>query len=256
MVTGPRESRVRIALVLPDLLGTYGDRGNAAVLDRRLAWRGMSGEVVEVTADTPVPDSCDIYLLGGGEDVAQRAAVNWLLTHQGMSRAVDRGAVVLAVCAGFQMLGTEFTGLDGVSQPGLGLIDATSAPLPTKAIGEIVTAPSQGTGSTQLTGFENHRCGTELGPEQTPAGTVTRGVGNGFGGVDGVVSGSVFGTYLHGPVLARNPELADILLARATDTDLPPLEVDMITDLRQERIRAATGRRSGDRAGSARPAVT
>lgn len=235
------ESCVRIAVVLPDLLGTYGDGGNAIVLERRLRWRGIPAEVVTVRSpDRSVPDSCDVYLLGGGEDVAQQAAVT-ILTGGGLHRAVERGAAVLGVCGGLQLLGNSFTTGDGTTTPGLGLLDADTRPGRGRAIGDIaVRADLPGVGA--LTGFENHLGRTLLGPGSRPLGQVLYGVGNGGEGDgrdEGAVTGRVVGTYLHGPVLARNPALADLLLAWATGLQLPPLpEFPEITRLRRQRIPA------------------
>lgn len=230
---------VRIAVVLPDLLGTYGDRGNVIVLRQRLRWRGIGTEVVEVTARTGVPQHCDLYVLGGGEDAAQSMAAGWLRRHPGIQRAASRGAVVFGVCAGLQILGADFTGPDGVAHHGLGLIDARTRPMPHRAMGELVVRPDPVGGLDSLTGFENHFGGTELGPAARPLGLVRKGTGNGFGGVEGAVQGRVIGTYLHGPALARNPQLADLLLSWVTGDTLPPLELREVTRLRAERLRAA-----------------
>lgn len=240
------QSAVRIALLLPDLLGTYGDRGNAMVLVRRLYWRGMPAEIVEVPSGQTIPGDCDIYLVGGGEDVAQLEATR-LLADSAFPGAVERGAVVLAVCAGLQVLGRSSTDLEGRVHPGLGLLDVTTSPLPRRAVGEILTAPAEpaasaGLGGELLTGFENHRGGTTLGEGAAPLGKVIAGVGNGDG-AEGVVAGRVIGTYLHGPVLARNPALADHLLALATGEAMEPLRLDDVGELRRDRLGAARVRR-------------
>jgi CobQ-like glutamine amidotransferase family enzyme len=229
-------SNLRIALVLPELLGTYGDRGNATVLAQRLRWRGIGCEFVEVTGETPVPADCDIYVIGGGEDIAQLAAVRWLHTHPGLQQAVGKGATVLAVCAGFQVLGTSFAGTDGAMHPGLGLFDVVTRPLSRRAIGEIVVQPADMLGIRTLTGFENHGGATQLGPNAIPLGLVTTGIGNGVDGVEGAVQGRLVGTYLHGPVLARNPDLADLLLTWATGQQLAPLFLEETEALRHERL--------------------
>lgn len=121
------------------------------------------------------------------------------------------------------------------------MLDVTTAPQPTRAIGEVVTRPLVDGLSLPLTGFENHRGGTALGADARPLATVTRGVGNGVGdGFEGAVQGSVISTYLHGPVLARNPELADLLLSRALGVDtLAPLDLPEVERLRRERLAAS-----------------
>lgn len=245
----PTESTVRIGLVLPDVMGTYGDDGNSLVLRQRLRWRGYDAEIVRITLEDEVPDSCDIYTVGGGEDAAQKLASRHLSASPGLQRAVERGAPVLAICAGMQVFGEWFVVSDGSRAPGLGLLDVTTTPQASRSIGELVVAP-QVAGLTQpLTGFENHMGATVLGPDAAPLGRVTSGVGNGVpagqqvpagGLVEGVVQGSIIATYMHGPALARNPELADLLLCRALGVDsLPPVEVPAVEQLRRERIAAA-----------------
>ncbi|WP_416062535.1 type 1 glutamine amidotransferase [Rhodococcus indonesiensis] len=232
------ESTVRIGLVLPDVMGTYGDSGNALVLRQRLRMRGHDAEVVSINLTDPVPDSLDLYTLGGAEDSAQRLATRHLQRHPGLQRAAERGAPVLAICAAIQVLGNWYQTSAGERVDGVGLLDVTTAPQQTRAIGEVVTTPLDDALHLPLTGFENHRGGTTLGPDARALGRVTRGVGNGVGdGVEGAVQGSVIGTYMHGPVLARNPELADLLLARALGADsLPPLDLPEVEQLRRERL--------------------
>lgn len=233
---------LRIAVLLPDLLGTYGDRGNATVLAQRMRWRGHPAEIVQIASDVPIPSSSDVYLLGGGEDVAQVEATR-LLERSGFTVAAARGAVVLAVCAGLQILGESSVDRAGLRHSGLGLLDLTTRPLRHRAVGEILTVPTPGIGlgTEPLTGFENHRGATTLGPGASPLGTVRTGVGNGDGS-EGVVCGQIVGTYLHGPVLARNPALADYLLSRATGLQLEALPVDDVDELRLSRLRAGQER--------------
>ncbi len=208
---------ISVALVYPDLLGTYGDSGNAAVLAQRLRWRGHQARVLTVGPDEAVPTSCELYVIGGGEDQPQALAASKLNAGRPLHRAVEEGAVVLAVCAGFQILGHSFVGVDGEPCPGLGLLDcATVRSSSPRAIGEVVVKPAEEwarAGLPSLTGFENHAAVTELGPDARPVGEVRAGVGNKDGTVEGAVAGRIWGTYLHGPVLARNPQLADLLLA-------------------------------------------
>ena len=234
-------SAVRLAVVYPELLGTYGDGGNALVLAQRLRWRGIRAEVVPVSDD--VPDSADLYLLGGGEDAAQVLATSRLRRSVGLRRAVQRGTPILAVCAGLQVLGERFVGTDGPESSGLGLLDVTTKRLPTRAVGEIVAAPDFPLLHEPLTGFENHRGSTHLGPEAAPLGRVRTGVGNGAGDAsEGAIQGRVVGTYLHGPVLARNPELADLLLGWAIGEALPPLPVPELTELRRRLLQRSSGK--------------
>jgi CobQ-like glutamine amidotransferase family enzyme len=229
---------VRIGLVLPDVMGTYGDGGNAVVLRQRLLLRGIPAEIVEITLAEPVPDSLDLYTLGGAEDYAQRLATRHLLRHPGLQRAAARGAPVLAICAAIQVLGHWYETSAGEKVDGVGLLDVTTSPQPERTIGEVVSTPLIEGLSESLTGFENHRGGTVLGPDACPLAAVVKGAGNRLGdGIDGAVQGSVYATYLHGPCLARNPEFADLLLAQVVGR-LAPLELPEVDRLRRERLAA------------------
>ncbi|KAF0964021.1 MULTISPECIES: type 1 glutamine amidotransferase [unclassified Rhodococcus (in: high G+C Gram-positive bacteria)] len=233
------DSTVRIGLVLPDVMGTYGDGGNALILRQRLRMRGYDAEIVEITLNDPVPESLDVYTLGGAEDSAQRLATRHLAKYPGLQKAAERGAPVLAICAAIQVLGNWYETSSGERVDGVSMLDVTTSPQATRSIGEVITTP-QIDGLTQpLTGFENHRGGTTLGAGARGLARVTHGVGNGVGdGLEGVVQGSVIGTYMHGPALARNPELADLLLKRALGVDeLAPLDLPEVDQLRRERLR-------------------
>jgi lipid II isoglutaminyl synthase (glutamine-hydrolysing) len=232
------ESAVRIGLVLPDVMGTYGDGGNAVVLRQRLRLRGIDAEIVEITLADPVPDSLDLYTLGGAEDYAQRLATKHLIQHPGLQRAAERGVPVLAICAAIQVLGHWYETSSGERVDGVGMLDVTTSPQPKRTIGEVVSQPLLPGLIQRLTGFENHRGGTVLGSSAQPLASVVSGAGNRAGdGFDGAVQGSVVATYLHGPCLARNPELADLLLSRVVG-DLAPLELDEVDALRRERLAA------------------
>jgi len=222
-------SGVTIALVYPDLLGTYGDGGNARVLLQRLRWRGIDAELLTVGLGTPLPRTCELYVLGGGEDAPQSLAASELRREGALAAAVDGGAAVFAVCAGVQVVGRRFLTNDGI-RDGADLVDIeTLRSLRVRAVGELAVDPEPGLGLPRLSGYENHAGATCLGAGVRPLGRVVAGVGNGGGDeTDGFVSGRMLGTYLHGPALARNPELADLLLTWVVG-DLPPLprpEVD------------------------------
>jgi lipid II isoglutaminyl synthase (glutamine-hydrolysing) len=232
------DSTLRIGLVLPDVMGTYGDGGNAVVLRQRLLLRGIAAEVIEITLDDPVPESLDLYTLGGAEDYAQRLATRHLLRYPGLQRATQRGAPVLSICAAVQVLGHWYETSSGERVDGVGMLDATTSPQDARTIGEVVSKPLLAGLTQQLTGFENHRGGTVLGPDAAPLGAVVKGAGNRRGdGFDGVVQGSVVATYMHGPCLARNPELADLLLSKVVG-ELAPLELPEVDQLRRERLAA------------------
>jgi len=224
------------------LLSTYGDRGNLLVLKRRARLRGIEVESVEVNADEPVPRQGDIYLLGGGEDLPQILAARRLRDDGGLAAVANRGGVIFAVCAGYQLIGSEFGGAEGEPVAGLGIIDISSGRGGRRGVGEIIADVDPALGVPRLTGFENHQGVTRLGPGARPLAKVTVGVGNGDG-TEGAYAGRVLGSYLHGPALARNPGLADLLLSWAAGP-LPPLDgadEEWARQLREERLAAITG---------------
>jgi CobQ-like glutamine amidotransferase family enzyme len=238
---------VDIVLLYPELLGTYGDRGNALVMRRRCELRGIDVRLVEVNVGDTVPASGDVYLIGGGEDAPQLTALDMLRESGALNQAVDRGAVVLAVCAGFQIVGTELPGRDGRPIPGLGLIDARTIRAPERLVGELAV-PDELLGTEWLVGFENHQGVTTPGGGARPIGR--RVPERGFP-TEGAVQGKVVGTYLHGPVLARNPALADKLLewvagplARVHDAQAEALHRERLGAIRHTGGNRAWGRRA------------
>lgn len=239
---GQERSFLRIVWIYPDLLSTYGDRGNVLVLERRARLRGIPVEVVLVNSDQAVPPDGDIYLMGGGEDLPQILAINRLRADGGLAAAAERGAVVFAVCAGYQLLGHEFGGAEGEPVGGLGLLDMRSGRGERRGVGEILADVDPALPVGRLTGFENHQGVTVLGPGVRPLARVASGVGNGDG-TEGAYAGRVLGTYLHGPALVRNPALADLLLTWAVGPlrQLPPQAEDLVERLRSERLAAAGG---------------
>ncbi len=258
LTSGPGPSALRIVVVHPDLLGTYGDGGNGRILADRAAWRGLDVELFLARSGDLVPGSGDLYCLGGGEDGPQVESAE-LLRGGVLNRAVEAGAAVLAVCAGYQVVGASFPGAGGSRHEGLGLLDVTTEKgTGPRAVGELLATPMGGpagpgfspVGLPMLTGFENHGGVTRLGAGVRPLARVQTGIGNGAGdGTEGAWSGRVVGTYLHGPVLARNPALADLLLSLATGVDLALLDDDEEEALRAERLAAVSG---GRRAGRGR----
>jgi CobQ-like glutamine amidotransferase family enzyme len=231
---------LRICVLYPDLLGTYGDGGNGVVLARRAQWRGFEATLLQAPSSEPVPEA-DLYCLGGGEDGPQVRAAHELGLDGTLAGAARDGAVVLAVCAGYQVLGHRFPGPRGEAVPGLGLLDVVTerrgAP---RAVGEVVaqvTATGLGARLGVLSGFENHGGRTVLGEGVEPLAAVQRGVGNDGSGSEGAKVDRTVATYLHGPVLARNPALADLLLSWALDVDqLEALDDRDVDLLRAERL--------------------
>jgi len=233
------ESTLRIVWIYPDLLSTYGDRGNLLILARRAALRGIDVETYELRSDQAMPSSADIYLIGGGEDGPQALAAQRLIADGGLHRAVNQGAAVLAVCAGYQLFGSSFFA-KGARCPGLGLLDITSDRGETRAVGEVRGDIDPRLGLPPLTGFENHGGRTHLGPGVAPLARITAGIGN-DGHTEGAWHGKILGTYAHGPALARNPAIADLLLRWATGADtLATLDDTWSERLRADRLAAAS----------------
>ena len=253
-----KNAELNIGLVLPDVLGTYGDDGNALVLRQRARMRGISAQIHPIKLGEPVPSQLDAYTLGGGEDSAQILAVEHLLADGGLHKAARTGAPIFAICAGFQLVGETFRAA-GREIEGRGLVDARTVTLQKRAIGEVASQPTQAGVTSSLTapltGFENHMGASLLGPDARPLGAITTGIGNCDADAaragaaenidsqiraEGAVQGSVIATYMHGPALARNPQLADLVLSMALGCqldELAPLEIPAIEQLRKERLR-------------------
>ena len=217
-----------IALIYPELLGTYGDGGNAVVLAERARRRGFEAEVVNVGIDDDVPDAT-IYLLGGGEDGPQRLGAD-LLRASSFSARVRDGNFVFAVCAGLQLLGTSFCVEGNDEYEGLSLVNAITSRGETRSVGELVVRVD----GRALVGFENHGGRTTLGDDVESLGRVEVGRGN-DGTVDGFRTPALWASYAHGPVLAMNPWFADKVLARALGHELEPL-ITVADQLYNERV--------------------
>lgn len=242
-------STLEIGVLAPEVLGTYGDGGNALVLQQRARWRDIDARIVPIPLGEAIPSSLDIYTLGGGEDTAQILAAEHIREKRGFLEAVEGGRAVLAICASLQILGNWYLDAQGRKVSGLEVLDIETTAGKQRAIGELVTEPMVPGLTEKLTGFENHGGITCLGKNVTPLGRVLAGVGNGDGRCgepssseelyDGVWQDNVVATYMHGPVLARNPQLADWLIEKATGQNLAPLSLDCIDRLRAERLNAA-----------------
>jgi len=210
---------LRLCHLYPGQMNIYADRGNIAVLARRLEWRGMRLEVSEAgLGDRIEPGAHDLYYLGGGQDRDQAAVAEDLVATKGeaLREAVAGGAAALCVCGGFQLAGHGYTGTDGSRMPGVGILDLDTVAGPTRLIGNLVIEAELGGERRRVVGFENHAGRTRLGPGCRPLGRVVHGHGNnGEDGLEGGVAGRVIGTYLHGPLLPKNPWLADRVIAWA-----------------------------------------
>jgi lipid II isoglutaminyl synthase (glutamine-hydrolysing) len=259
------DMRIRLGYLYPDIMSTYGDRGNVETVLRRCEWRGIGVDVTEVRlGDRIGPDSVDLIMIGGGGESQQRLVAPdlWKLKGEGIREAVAQGAAALAVGDGYELFG-RFCQLErGAELRGVGLFDcwtirqnavlsghygSISEAHADRAIGELVVRWRD----TLLVGFENHGGGTYLGAAAQPLGQVLAGQGNNGDGTEGVILGSAVGTYLRGPCLPKNPALADFLISAAIarrygGAELPPLADDL-----EEAARAAAMRRADE---AARPA--
>ena len=215
---------IKIINLLPELLGTYGDQGNVATLSWRLTQRGIKNQVIQASARNPIPTDGDFYFLGGGEDDAQVAAVELLRRDSALEKALNNGAHLFAVCAGFQLLGNAFPASGGRVVEGLGLLPIVTEPATPRSVGELLLDSTLGIG--QLTGFENHAGQTRFVEKLQPLGIVKHGIGNhNSEKCDGAVTENIIATYMHGPALVRNPKLADYFLARKLG-ELAPIASD------------------------------
>jgi CobQ-like glutamine amidotransferase family enzyme len=256
-------AELRVCALYPDLMNIYADRGNLLMLERRCAWRGIGFRVSAVgIGDEIDPDAHDLFYLGGGQDRDQRLCALDLVStkREALHAAARRGAVVLGVCGGYQLLGHRYELGDtpspdgggsttvgaGGEIPGLGLVDLeTIRSREPRLIGNVaieVRLDGDDEPPRVLAGFENHGGRTHLGSGEAPLGRVLKGHGNtGSSGVEGVLRGSVIGTYLHGPLLPKNAWFADWLIRRATGLqELEPLD-DELEDAAHASARHAAG---------------
>ena len=245
---------LRICHLYPAELNIYADRGNIAVFRRRCEWRGIACRVTEAGLGDPIdPDAHDLFYLGGGQDRDQAVVAPDLVAGKGaaLRAAADSGAVVLAVCGGYQLAGHGYRATDGSSLPGVGLLDAHTVAGSTRLIGDLAIEAELDGELRRVVGYENHAGRTRLGPGARPLGAVLAGAGNdGESRAEGAVRDRVIGTYLHGPLLPKNPWLADRLIAWALQRrtgrapDLEPLGDELEAKARQVAVGRA-GRRSG-----------
>ncbi len=239
-------AELRVCALYPDLMNIYADRGNLLMLRRRCAWRSIAFTLTAAGLGEPIdPDAHDLFYLGGGQDRDQRlCALDLVRTkREALHAAADRGALVLGVCGGYQLLGHRYA-LGGEDIPGLGLVDLETVRSDgPRLIGNVaIEVDLDGDGPRVLAGFENHAGRTHLGSGEPPLGRVLKGHGNtGDSGAEGVRRGSVIGTYLHGPLLPKNAWFADWLISAATGAgELAPLD-DLLEDAAHAEARRAAG---------------
>jgi CobQ-like glutamine amidotransferase family enzyme len=242
---GDRVPALRVLSLYPELMNIYADRGNIAVLRARCEWRGIGFEHAASTlGESFDPDAHDLFYMGGGQDRDQVAVAHDMADtkRDALHRAAEGGAVVLAVCGGYQLLGHSYE-LEGEHLPGVGLVDLhTVRESGPRLIGNCAIEADLGTGTRVIAGFENHGGRTYLGAGERPLGRVIRGDGNnGKDGFEGVHRGNVIGTYLHGPLLPKNVWLADRLIELALGVELEPLPGDELEEAAHASARRAAG---------------
>jgi hypothetical protein len=212
---------IRVGHLYPEYLNIYADRGNIAVFASRAAWRGLTLEVEEISvSDELVPGAHDLLYIGGGQDREQALIAPDLAARgDAIQAAIEGGSAVLAVCGGYQLLGRYYRDLDGEELPGAGVFPLRTVAGERRMIGDCLLECELEPGTREtLAGFENHAGRTYLDEGATPLCRVIAGFGNdGESGFEGVRVGNAVGTYLHGPLLPRNPWLADWLLERAIE---------------------------------------
>jgi lipid II isoglutaminyl synthase (glutamine-hydrolysing) len=246
--------KVVVGHLYPGYLNIYADRGNMAVLARRAAWRGIEFEYRTIELGEPLrPGDHDLLYVGGGQDREQALIAPDLAGRRdALGEAVERGAAILAVCGGYQLLGHFYRDRSGAELPGAGILDHHTIAGEGRMIGDVLLECELEPGETRtLTGFENHAGRTILASTAEPLGRVLAGYGNdGRSGFEGCRRGRVLGTYLHGPLLPRNPWLADWLLAHALARrlgEVPRLE-PLADDLEAD-AHAVSARRAYSRGG-------
>ena len=249
--------KIVVGHLYPDYLNIYADRGNIAVLSRRAAWRGYELEVRPISIGDPVhPGEHDLLYIGGGQDREQALVAQDLLAKAaGVTEAATEGAAVLAVCGGYQLLGRSYRDFHGADLPGIGLFPFDTVAGDTRMIGDVLLECELEPGIRRtLAGFENLAGRTQLDPGAEPLGRVVAGFGNdGESGFEGCRVGRAVGTYLHGPLLPRNPWLADWLLAQALAHRLgEPPELAPLADELEDDAHAVSARRAETRGGRRR----
>ena len=237
--------KLRVLSLYPELMNIYADRGNIAILRARCEWRGVGFEHGAASMGERVdPAAWDLFYMGGGQDRDQAAVARDMVEtkRESLHAAASSGAVVLAVCGGYQLLGHSYA-LGDEELPGIGLVDLRTVREPgPRLIGNCAIEADLGAGPRVIAGFENHGGRTYLDSSEQPLGRVLKGFGNnGNDGFEGVRKGNVIGTYLHGPLLPKNVWLADRLIELALGTELDPLPDDSFEEAAHMSARRAAG---------------
>jgi len=222
---------LKIYHMYPDLLNLYGDLGNVTCLRQRCQWRGINVEVVSFSMNHEVPlTDGDLFFIGGGSDRGQNIVYSHLLKYtRVMGDLIEDGAPVLAICGGYQLLGEKYIDADGNDVPGLGIFDYHTRSEEGRLIGNIIIENSLELSPGTLVGFENH--GGRTYHEHQALGKVIVGYGNnGKDQEEGMVYQNCIGTYLHGPLLPKNPHLADHLILKALERKYDLKELSSLED--------------------------
>ncbi len=225
---------LKICHLYPDVLNLYGDRGNIICLRRRLAWRGIDCSVTEL----PIGEQADftqfdLFFIGGGQDFEQEVLLADLARGKAaeLKAAIADGKTVLAICGGYQMLGNSYKTWDGHQCDFIGAVDLYTVGARERMIGNYLFQCAPESGGATVVGFENHSGKTYLGSGVTPLGKIIKGYGNnGEDGSEGVRYNNVFGTYSHGPVLPKNPQLCDAILETALRQKEPGVSLEPLPD--------------------------
>lgn len=222
--------KLEIAFLYHDLMNIYGDRGNIITMSQRCKWRGIEANVTNISVGDKVdPDKYDFYFFGGGQDKEQYNVADDLQGEKGnaLREAAANGAVFLSVCGGYQLLGHYYRPDNGPDLPGIGILDVHTIAGSKRCIGNVVVQTEFGT----LVAFENHSGKTYLGPKARPLGKSEVGYGNNAeDGYEGAIQGNIFGCYLHGSLLPKNPHFTDHLLKLALERRYGKVELESLDD--------------------------
>lgn len=224
---------LNICHLYPDLMDTYGDRGNIIAITQRCKWRGIDTTLTPISLEDKIdPGTFDIYFFGGGQDIQQEIVGRDLQKKaKNIKRAVNQGSVILSICGGYQLLQNYFKTREGKVIKGIGIFNAHTIGSSTRMIQNLLVDINPGIMGGELIGFENHSGKTYLGKGLKPLGKVIKGSGNnGQDGTEGAVYKNAFGCYLHGSLLPKNPHFADYLIAKALERRYGSVKLDPLDD--------------------------
>jgi lipid II isoglutaminyl synthase (glutamine-hydrolysing) len=225
---------INIYHLYPDLLNLYGDIGNVTCLKKRCEWRGIDVNVIDFSlSNERTINDADIFFMGGGSDRGQSIVYSHFLKYKnGVSNAIEDGSVFLAICGGYQLLGESYIDAEGLEIPGLGVFDYTTESEEGRLIGNVIIENKLGLEPKTIVGFENH--GGRTYHDYDALGSVMAGNGNnGKDGLEGMIYKNCIGTYLHGPILPKNPHLADHIILSALKRRYDVKKLEKLDDYRE-----------------------